>query len=40
LRRSLRERMQASPLTDEVRFTRGLEGVYRQMWRTRLARAG
>jgi predicted O-linked N-acetylglucosamine transferase (SPINDLY family) len=39
LRRSLRERMQASPLTDEVRFTRGLEAVYRQMWRTRLARS-
>jgi protein O-GlcNAc transferase len=34
LRRSLRERMRASPLMDEERFTRDLEHAYRQMWRT------
>jgi predicted O-linked N-acetylglucosamine transferase (SPINDLY family) len=33
LRRSLREGMRASPLMDEVRFTRDLEQAYRQMWR-------
>ena len=33
LRRSLRDRMTASPLTDEVRFARSLEQIYRQMWR-------
>jgi predicted O-linked N-acetylglucosamine transferase (SPINDLY family) len=34
LRRELRARMQSSPLRDEVRFTRHLEGVYRELWRT------
>jgi predicted O-linked N-acetylglucosamine transferase (SPINDLY family) len=33
LRRGLRARMEASPLRDEVRFTRHLEGVYRELWR-------
>jgi predicted O-linked N-acetylglucosamine transferase (SPINDLY family) len=33
LRGLLRERMRASPLMDEERFTRDLEQVYRQMWR-------
>ncbi len=32
LRGSLRDRMRASPLMDEVGFTRGLEQAYRQMW--------
>jgi protein O-GlcNAc transferase len=33
LRGSLRNRMRASPLMDEERFTRDLEHAYRQMWR-------
>jgi len=33
LRRTLRGRMQASPLTDAKAFTPGLEQAYRQMWR-------
>ena len=33
LRGSLRERMRASALMDEERFTRDLEQAYRQMWR-------
>ena len=33
LRRSLRGRMRASPLTDAKAFTPGLEQAYRQMWR-------
>lgn len=33
LRAGLRERMKASPLMDEVGFTRGLEAVYREIWR-------
>ena len=33
LHASLRERMRASPLMDEERFTRDLELVYRGMWR-------
>lgn len=33
LRGSLRERMRASPLMDEERFTRDLEQAYREMWR-------
>lgn len=33
LRRTLRPRMEASPLTDSARFTRGLEDAYRAMWR-------
>jgi putative thioredoxin len=33
LRRTLRPRMAASPLTDGAQFTPGLEAAYRQMWR-------
>jgi len=33
LRRTLRPRMAASPLTDGAQFTPGLEDAYRQMWR-------
>jgi len=33
LRNNLRDRMRASKLLDTVRFTRNLEGAYRQMWR-------
>ena len=33
LRSTLRERMQASPLTDGPRFTRHVEQAYREMWR-------
>jgi len=32
LRRTLRARMQASPLTDAARFTSALETAYREMW--------
>jgi predicted O-linked N-acetylglucosamine transferase (SPINDLY family) len=32
LRRSLRQRLQASPITDAPRFARNLEAIYRQMW--------
>jgi predicted O-linked N-acetylglucosamine transferase (SPINDLY family) len=32
LRRDLRPRLQASPLTDLPRFTRDLESAYRRMW--------
>ena len=34
LRRTLRPRMQASPLMDAPRFTRNIEAVYRRMWRS------
>ena len=34
LRRSLRRRMQESPLMDELGFARNLESAYRGMWRT------
>lgn len=33
LRSTLRERMRASPLMDEARFTRALESAFRGMWR-------
>ncbi len=33
LRKSLRFRMEKSPLMDEVGFTRGLENAYREMWK-------
>ena len=36
LRASLRERMRASPLTDEPRFTANLERSYTQMWEDKL----
>ena len=32
LRQNLRQRMAASPLTDEPRFVREIESAYRQMW--------
>lgn len=38
-RLSLRDRLLASPLTDAARFTRALEGAYREMLRRRIASA-
>jgi predicted O-linked N-acetylglucosamine transferase (SPINDLY family) len=32
LRRSLRTRLQSSPIMDEAGFTRDLEAAYRRMW--------
>ncbi|HXV07996.1 MAG TPA: tetratricopeptide repeat protein [Burkholderiales bacterium] len=37
LRRTLRQRLQASPLMDGVRFTRHLEEAYLRMWQAALA---
>jgi predicted O-linked N-acetylglucosamine transferase (SPINDLY family) len=34
IRRTLRQRMENSPLTDKTRFARNVEAAYRQMWRT------
>jgi protein O-GlcNAc transferase len=38
LRRTLRARMERSPLMDAARFTRDLENAYREMWRMRAGR--
>jgi protein O-GlcNAc transferase len=38
LRRTLRQRMLDSPLTDARRFARGVEGAYRQLWQQWCAR--
>jgi predicted O-linked N-acetylglucosamine transferase (SPINDLY family) len=40
LRETLRERMKASPLMDAKRFTRDMEGAFRQMWRKWCAEGG
>ena len=34
LRRTMRDRMQASPLMDAPRFVRSIEDAYRSMWKT------
>jgi predicted O-linked N-acetylglucosamine transferase (SPINDLY family) len=34
LRRSLRERIETSALMDQPRFARGMEAIYRRIWRT------
>jgi predicted O-linked N-acetylglucosamine transferase (SPINDLY family) len=34
LRRTLRQRMESSPLMDATRFARNIEAAYRRMWRT------
>src|SRR5439155_25389762 len=39
LRRTLRSRMQESPLMDAAEFTRRLESVYQHMWRSAAAAA-
>ncbi|MGD9721559.1 MAG: tetratricopeptide repeat protein [Pirellulales bacterium] len=38
-RRTMRDRMRASPLLDAPGFTRNLEGAYRQMWHDWLAKS-
>jgi predicted O-linked N-acetylglucosamine transferase (SPINDLY family) len=37
LRRTLRDRMKQSPLTDAPKFAQNIENAYREMWRTWLA---
>ena len=40
LRRTLRSRLEASPLMDAPRFARDIEAAYREMWRKWCAQAG
>ena len=40
LRRTLRDRMRASPLMDAPGFARGIESAYRKMWKTWCATGG
>ena len=40
LRKSLRSRMEKSPLMDEVGFTKGLEAAYRDMWQKWVRKSG
>jgi len=40
LRRTLRDRMRASPLMDAIGFARGIEAAYRKMWKTWCATGG
>lgn len=40
LRRTLRDRLQKSPLMDAPRFARNIEAAYREMWRRWCAREG
>jgi protein O-GlcNAc transferase len=37
IRKTLRQRMEASPLMDAKGFARGIESAYREMWRERCA---
>jgi predicted O-linked N-acetylglucosamine transferase (SPINDLY family) len=40
LRRTLRDRMRASPLMDGSRFARNIQSVYRQLWQAWCAKQG
>ena len=40
LRKSLRNKILESPLMDEARFARALEGAYRRMWQKWCANTG